>query len=293
MTPARFDCHVHSRYSPDGFDQLSAYAARIDAGAADGIGFAEHYDFLPSGDAFEFLDVAAYRADVASWREKGYRFFAGVEVDFVESEIAAIRNCLARNRFDFVIGSVHSLPSGGVSDRNIVHWQEPGCFERMLKEYAVEFLASLEVPEFDVIGHPGVFQRYLTEAFLAEPALDVDGRTLGAGRRRLELVRELETAMAEAAAKSGKLVEVNTSGLFAPRKQTCATPFFLEQYRGHGGRRLTLSSDAHSAANLRRGIPEARPLLESLGFHEVWLPWDHSNPVPLAAYAESSPGGRS
>ena len=43
----RYDSHVHSRYSPDGADDLAAFAARVDAGVADGVGFAEHYDFLP------------------------------------------------------------------------------------------------------------------------------------------------------------------------------------------------------------------------------------------------------
>jgi histidinol phosphatase-like PHP family hydrolase len=49
--------------------------------------------------------------------------------------------------------------------------------------------------------------------------------------------------------------------------------------------RITLASDAHAAANLRRGFAEARTILEDLGFCELWLPWDQSAPVPLAEYA--------
>jgi histidinol-phosphatase (PHP family) len=277
----RFDCHVHSRHSPDGQSDLAAYAAQVDAGVAAGIGFAEHYDFLPVCGAWEYLDEAAYQAEIAAWRQRGYQFWAGVEVDSVASETAAIRRRLQAQRFDFVIGSVHTLPSGGVSDRNIAHWNEPGGFDCMLDEYASEFLASLAIPEYDVIGHPGVFQRYLTADFLDRPS---DRSGSGPSPTRLQRVRELDAALAEAAARSGKLIEVNSSGLFAPSRQTCATPFFLERFRAAGGSRITLASDAHAAANLRRGFTEARPILEGLGFHELWLPWDQSAPVPLAEY---------
>ena len=55
----RFDSHVHSRHSPDGADDLAAFAARVDAGVADGIGFAEHYDFLPVCGAWQPVGLKA------------------------------------------------------------------------------------------------------------------------------------------------------------------------------------------------------------------------------------------
>ena len=36
----RFDSHVHTRYSPDGHDDMAVFAACVDKGIADGIGFA-------------------------------------------------------------------------------------------------------------------------------------------------------------------------------------------------------------------------------------------------------------
>jgi histidinol phosphatase-like PHP family hydrolase len=94
----------------------------------------------------------------------------------------------------------------------------------------------------------------------------------------------LEDDLAARSARSDKLVEVNTSGLFSVSKQPCATPFFLERYRAHGGRTISLGSDSHAAAHLRRGFDEVAPLLSSLGFDEIHVPWDREHPIPLSAY---------
>ena len=267
----RFDTHVHSRHSPDGHDDLAAYAARIDEGVADGIGFAEHYDFLPICGAWHYLKEAQYLADVASWVARGYQFYAGVEVDYACSVEQEIRTKLGQFGFDFVIGSIHTLESGSVSDRNIDHFYDDTVFERMLTEYEASFTASLEVPEFDVVGHPGVFQRYLGEAFFE-------------GKPWKSRIRDLEACLAARTAASGKLLEVNTSGLFSVMKSPCATPFFLQRYRDAGGQRITLASDSHAAAHLRRGFTEVAPLLQSLGLTQVYLPWDKEKPVPLSEY---------
>jgi histidinol-phosphatase (PHP family) len=267
----RFDSHVHSRHSPDGKDTLAAFAACVDDGVADGIGFAEHYDFLPVCGAWNYLDESRYLADIADWVGRGYAFFAGVEVDYCRQVEDDIRLKLNQHRFDFVIGSIHTLDSGSVSDRNIDHFHDDAIFDRMLDDYAVEFTASLAMAEIDVIGHAGVFQRYLDAAFFA-------------GKPWQARIRDLEDELSARAAGSGKLLEVNTSGLFSVLRQPCATPFFLERYRAHGGREITLASDSHAAAHLRRGFVEVAPLLTSLGFAQIHLPWDREHPVPLAEY---------
>ena len=267
----RYDSHVHSRYSPDGADDLATFAACVDAGIADGIGFAEHYDFLPVCGAWQYLDEKKYLAEVAAWVERGYAFFAGVEIDYCRKVEDDIRAKLKEYRFDFVIGSIHTLVAGSVSDRAIEHFNDDAVFDATLIEYGEEFTASLGVPEVDVVGHPGVFQRYLGDDFFA-------------GKPWKARIHDLEDELAARVARSDKLLEVNTSGLFSPSHQTCATPFFLERYRAYGGKTITLASDSHASAHLRRGFDEVAPLLRSLGFTEIQLPWDRGNPVPLTDY---------
>jgi histidinol-phosphatase (PHP family) len=268
MSTRRFDVHVHTTFSHDGRSPMAAYAARIDEGAADGIGFAEHYEFWPGSGAKGYLDVAAYRAEVAAWREKGYSFLAGVEVDWVPEHAGEIQAALAHGGFAFVIGSVHNLTSASVSSRDTSAYRDDTVFDRIITEYGEAVTSSLTMDEFDVVGHPGVFLRHFgPEYFEGKPWL---------GR-----LKALEDNLAREIAASGKLLEVNTASLFYARRETCAGPFLLERYRAYGGRAITLASDSHEAGQLRRGFTEAAQMLARLGFDEVCLPWDREHPVPL------------
>lgn len=264
----RFDTHVHSTHSGDGRDGLEAYARRVDAGHLDGIGFAEHYEFWPASDTYGFLVEEEYLAEVDRWREQGYRFFAGVEVDWMPEYRGAISDALARHPFAFALASVHNLPSASISGREVETFTGDDVFGRILEEYHQAVASSLEVPEFQVIGHIGVYARHLGPGFW-------DGKPWKAR------MAELEDDLAQKAAGSGKLVEVNTSGLFCARGEPCAGEFFLTRYRHHGGQTLTLGSDAHGADDVGRGFDRASALLTRLGFDHVFLPWDREHPVPL------------
>ena len=91
---------------------------------------------------------------------------------------------------------------------------------------------SLCVPEFDAIAHIGIYRRnYPGDYFLLQYA-----------KAQIE---DLEDEIALAAARSGKIIEVNTSGLQKPSKTCLPGPFFLERYKHYGGEKLCLSSDAH------------------------------------------------
>jgi len=267
----RFDTHVHTTFSPDGRSDFYDYARRVDEGGADGIGFTEHYEFWPGSDACGYFQEADYQAVVTGWQVRGYRFFAGVEVDWMPQYAATIREKLAEHRFDYRIGSVHNLPSASVSGLDTSAFEGDAGFDRVITEYNDAVTSSLAIAEFDVVGHPGVFLRHFGAPFF-------EGRPW-AGR-----LKEMEDDLAQKVAKSGKLLEVNTSGFFTARGAPCAGPFFLERYRTHGGTRITMASDAHEAAHLRRGFGQAGELLASLGFDEVWLPWDQDHPIPLADF---------
>lgn len=250
---------------------MAAYARRVDEGFLDGIGFSEHYEFWPGSDACGFLDEKAYLDEVDRWRARGYHFHPGVEADWMPEYEAVIRDHLGRFPFAFVIGSVHNLPSASVSGRDVAPFTGPEVFGLILEEYHAQVASSLAVPEFDVVGHIGVYARHLDEGFFA-----------GTGWKAR--IADLEDDLARQVAGSGKLLEVNTSGLFTARNQACAGEFFLERYRHHGGRHLTLGSDAHAATHLRRGFAQAAAVLENLGFDRVFLPWDREHPVPIKEY---------
>lgn len=262
----RFDTHVHTAFSHDGRDSLALFAAQVDAGTLDGIGFSEHAEFRPGSAVRGALDSQGYLDAVAGWKARGYRFLAGVEIGWMPAQRDEIQGYLRQHPFDFVIGSVHNLPVAAISGHDPSGFARDEVFDQVLVEYGEAIASSLNVPEFGVVGHPGVFLRHLPRDFAAEP-------------RRQKRIQDLEEDMAAKIARSDQLLEVNTSGMFSARGEPCAGRFLLERYRVHGGRTVTLGSDAHRAVDLRRGFAEAAGLLQSLGFTEVFLPWDPRRPV--------------
>ncbi len=85
-----------------------------------------------------------------------------------------------------------------------------------------------------------------------------------------------------AAARSGKIIEVNTSGLAKTlQKPVCPAPSFFSALSITAGKKLCLSSDAHTVKDLNVGFEIAADQLRSFGFSAIYYPWDPETPVPL------------
>jgi histidinol-phosphatase (PHP family) len=119
-----------------------------------------------------------------------------------------------------------------------------------------------------VIGHIGVYKRYLGDIFHGDGKIQA-------------FVEEAEYEMARLCAQSDMILEVNTSGLFAPLAQTLPDGAFLKQYYNFGGRTVCIGSDAHTSADAGRGIDKAYDLIQQTGFKYITLPWDRENPIGL------------
>ena len=77
-------------------------------------------------------------------------------------------------------------------------------------------------------------------------------------------------------------LEVNSSGLRQKLGRPMPDEPLLRRYYELGGRKLTLGSDAHRAADLAAGIPECREMLRGLGFTEtVLFRGRKAYPIPL------------
>jgi histidinol-phosphatase (PHP family) len=156
-----------------------------------------------------------------------------------------------------------------VSDgKNAENIRTVESFYRMLDMYYKEVEASLRINQFDVLGHIGIYKRYLTEDLPGRPGIKA-------------CIDEFDDSLARACASSGKIIEINTSGLFAPSCSIIPTEPFLRSYYGYGGRTLSLGSDAHCASHLVRGFDEAVAVLKEIGFKYIYLPWDKNRPVSI------------
>lgn len=264
-----YDSHIHSTLSSDGLSPIRDYSAVLEEGRISGIGFAEHLDLMPECGSYGWLEPSVYRAEVKALRNMGYECYAGCEIDYNKKAQQEILDHLKENKYDFTMCSIHMIDGCSISDRvYIPSIKDFGKLQYLIERYYEELKYSLDVEAFQVIGHIGVFKRYLGEEFYKHESL----------QRR---VKEAEYDIARLCAQSGKIVEVNTSGLYSPLRETMPGKAFLEQYLSFGGRKVCAGSDAHCLGDAGRGIKEAYTFLKDLGFKYLTLPWDSENPIKL------------
>lgn len=264
-----YDTHVHTTFSADGVSKMEDYASLVREGIIKGAGFAEHIDFLPWCGSYGHLDPAQYIKAVYDFREKGYEFFAGAEIDYAKQAEADILNNINKYKYSYTICSVHLVDHMSISDK--VHI--PAITERerlriMIFSYYDELKWSLRIPEFDVIGHFGVYRRYLGDEFYNDTKL-------------MKEIKELDSEIARLCAESGKILEINTSGLYSPLSATIPDANFIRDYYQYGGRNVSVGSDAHNASHIARGFGTAFEMLKELGFRYIMKPWDKGNPWVL------------
>ena len=250
------DCHLHTGvFSCDAKATLDAYIDRGREMGLAAITTTEHVDFDSNDYCFGFYDLFRHQAQRNERRvvsEDGLTVLIGAEVDYQRRYEDQARAFLAQTEFDLVIGSVHYVRG------EIVFVDE--FFQRPEREnveaYLDEVLGAVNSRLFDVIGHLDIVKRYgvrhygpFDPAHYAEP-LD-------------EILR--------ACVDTGTGLEINTSGLRGPPKETFPTLPVLRRYRELGGEILTVGSDAHTVDDLARDIPQALDLAKAAGFRAIAL----------------------
>ena len=167
-----YDTHVHSTFSPDAVSTIEDYARLIDDKKFSGIGFTEHLDFLPECGAYRNLDYNSYVNTVKAYRNRGYEFYAGAEVDYAKQVEEEIKENLRQNHYDYTICSVHMIDGISISDgKNTERFRDVAVLKDTAEKYYNEVNFSIKASMFDVIGHINIYKRYLTDEFFSSKAL--------------------------------------------------------------------------------------------------------------------------
>jgi histidinol-phosphatase (PHP family) len=259
--PAFVDLHVHSTCSGDGVSSLAEHAHRAaELGLAE-VGFCEHQDFDPRDRSYLFLDPARYDRELAAARAAapGVRLRQGIEITYQAGLEAQIRPWLAGHAWDFVVASVHLVDYG--DDWAII--SEPHAVSAYFKThsqrqayvpYFEELLRAVESGLGDVLGHFDLVKRYGTAHYGPFQPADFEDEI---------------RAVLRSAVRRGMGLEINTSGLRQAPGEPYPALTVLRWYRQLGGEVLTIGSDAHRAADLGAGIPEALDLARQAGFRAI------------------------
>ncbi len=252
--------HTHSLWD-DGQNTTDEMVRAAIAAGLTSVGFSGHSPLpfendwvIPAGQ------LAGYRADVARLREAyagKIEVFWGLEWDMLSET--------PLEGYDYVIGSIHYIPTGGPAVNVDNSPEETGrylrkCFggdaDAAAKAYFKQYCALAGEEKVDIVGHFDLITKFDEQRHFFHP----DSPAYKAAA--LEAL--------EALAKADKIFEINTGAISRGFR---TTPYpsreLLQALRRLGGR-ITIGSDAHSAAGIVCAFDAAERLALDCGFREIW-----------------------
>ena len=254
------DIHTHSRISFDSTASLADMAkAAIDQGL-DELCVTDHCDLLDAdGDPVDSFDWPGARAQYRSTLpavEGRLTLRLGIELGSITYAPQIARRILAEggSDVDFVLGSIHNWI--GVRDNHDLYYTDyadnfPLCCEAM--ENALESTWNMVTQCsdcYDSLAHIIYPPRYMRR----------DGQILTMDRYE-EQIRAIFTEVA----RTDHALEVNTwRGIDIEHWLP-----LLRWYKECGGKFVTFGSDAHTPADVAKGIREIIPLMKTAGFDHV------------------------
>lgn len=257
-----YDCHLHTTYSKDGKSTLDEMCGRALVLGMRAITVTDHNEpDTPGFPAYEHIRQSVAAAKRMN-EELGGRLqvYAGVELadQFIGGQDPAP---YYEMDLDCILGSIHStkMYSAFFPDHTFgsdllqsAQKADMDFLKKFVEAYYSELRKTAEKADVDVIAHLTFPLRYINGR--ANRGLDI-----------AEFYPLIDQVLA-AVVKTGKALEVNTSGMATDWKHFMPDEDILKRYYALGGRFVTTGSDAHRAENLGVGIPEAIHMLQKIGF---------------------------
>jgi histidinol-phosphatase (PHP family) len=252
------DSHLHTDLSPDSNVPIDASAVQAAERGIAEIAITDHVDFEPGAPAYDFVPFATrewtVRDAAERWGPRGVAIRFGVEITYDHRYEAAIRDHLARHRYDFVIGSVHVYQDSPYHASRVAAWVADRPLQEVIAPYFDEVGRAIRSGLFDTIGHLDFVKRYLHPHVTAA---DLAGAP--------ELYEPLLVALVE----SGVALEVNTSGLRQAAGETYPSAAVVARYQVLGGTMVSAGSDAHTKESFSSGLEEAYRVAAAAGFRDL------------------------
>jgi len=245
------DLHVHTNFSCDSQAAMEMMCRQAIALGLRQVAFTEHVEYVPEDIGYGFFRPAAYLDEIARCRElfgDQLTILAGVEIGEFHRFRPQAETLLAPHDFDLVIGSLHWVGEELVFEPPFFERREMDCAYR---DYFTELERMCRAGGFDVLGHLDVVKRYGFDHY---------------GHYDATCYESAIRPILEAIIQNGIALEINTSTLRRPVKQTSPGAIVLAWYREMGGELLTIGSDAHAPDNLAAGWETAVTMARAAGF---------------------------
>ena len=263
--------HTHTTYCDGKNSPAEMAAAALKKGFAS-LGFSAHFAYPFAADwHIAPQDIPAYMSDIEALKKEyagRMEIFAGFEADYIRGSLYPERRLFASWKPDFIIGSVHFVPSDSgkpaplitVDDtaENVRRWLAE-CFggdeKRAVRAYFAAVRSMAAECDFDIVGHADLIKRRNKElSFFDESAA---------------WYKEEAHKTAEAIAQSGKIVEINTGGIARGNTDSVYPSEAMLYVLRKGGAPVTISADAHTTETLDTAFGEAVRAARGAGYRSA------------------------
>ncbi len=250
------------------------------------IGFSDHSP-LPFENSFALREdqVSNYCNTILSLKNQSYEsgmadsglssfqlpstainIFLGLEVDFIPGASPPFSHLTETYPMDFLLGSVHLVRNGALSDLWFIDGPDPATYDDGLNKlfggdirkgvtaYYRQINEMVTTNKMDIVGHLDKIKMHNRNRLFSEE----ESWYLSLVDETLDIIKQ-----------NGVIVEVNTRGIYKRRcTSTFPGPSVLEKIL-RMKIPVTISSDAHSPHEITMLFPEIKKMLWGIGFREI------------------------
>lgn len=252
--------HCHTNFC-DGKKSIAEVVTEAKSRGMLAIGISSHAP-LPFDNKWSMRPgmLDAYLAEISEAKKSnvGIQIYAGLEVDFIPRKISP---SMFKHQLDYTVGSVHFVNDTWEIDNTYDVFMDGltnlfgGSIRQAIARYYELTREMIATAPPDIVGHLDKMKMHNRgDRFFLEDE---------------PWYREQVELTLDAIAQSGKIVEVNTRGIYQNKTDTTyPSPWVLEAIFK---RRIpiTLSSDAHHPDDLVNRFPETASLLIGIGFKKI------------------------
>ncbi len=259
------DMHVHSDHSFDGNHSCMLLCESAVSLGMDAIAITDHCEI----DS-KTLDFRTFSANQYFESYKAKKYFEGelLVMQGLEMGQAVYNKSLAENilnnfKYDFILGSIHNLEN--MPDFYYLDYKEFDVYELLGRYFDTVYELCLW-NNFDSLAHLTYPMRYIK----GRAGIDVDFKRF---TDKIEAILSLLV-------KNKRALEINTSGLFQPIKETLPDKNIIKLFKDLGGEYITVGSDSHYHQKIGAGIKQGLALAKECGFNSTVI-YQNREPVPV------------
>ena len=268
------DMHTHSDNSPDGSHSVTFICESAERRGLRGLALTDHCECEEyAARRFDISVRNSYFESVKAQSIYSGRLIimAGVELGQPNQNPEAASGVLSQYDFDFVLASLHNL--AGQKDFYYMDYKKSEPRE-ILGLYFSELYELAAGCDYDVLAHLDYPLRYIT----GRDGIQVDLR---------EYYDKIDRVL-RAVIERGKGIEVNTSGYRHPLGRSMPGEEIVRRYHELGGVYITTGSDAHTGADVGRGLAAGMDIIYAAGFRHTAL-YKKRSPILIPIESDTNP----